>query len=328
MATSIAQGEAAQTGEPGYAALVSCDGENLKCTTQGLADVSKQARIDLETPFQIGSLTKPFTATAIMLLAERKSLDIAAPITDFVPGLPGGYRTISVRHLLNHTSGIPNYTDLAGFWIHYSDRDVSPIEAVRYFTAPPLRFAPGAQFEYSNSGYILLGLVVERVTGVRFGNFLQAEFFDPLAMNCSALLPDSSNPHVVAQGYKSFEGAYRDADSMSLTWPYASGSLVSSANDLMKWQTAVRNADFISHRTLSAMLVTPRFADGSTSVYGSGWAIGSTGGEMVAYHSGSIRGFASYMAWHTSRSLQVVVLSNIQDFPAQRLGESLLSEFV
>jgi CubicO group peptidase (beta-lactamase class C family) len=257
------------------------------------------------------------------MLQDRGLLSIEQPITKFISGAPADYRNITISHLLNHTAGVPNYTDIPGFWAQHSARDVTPSEATDYFMSLPLDFAPGERFNYSNSGYLLLGRVIEAVAQCRYGEFLQNEIFRPLEMDDTSYLANAPATKQSASGYVLRAGTFQNAAIMSMTWPHASGALGSSVLDLVKWQIALSSGKLVSRNTLTVMHQPTILNDGSQSSYGFGWMIGDRGGQRYPHHSGSINGFASHMAWFPEGDVTVAVLSNLVSFPATNLGDKL-----
>jgi CubicO group peptidase (beta-lactamase class C family) len=306
--------------EPGAAVAVACNGEISHKLTRGLANLEWGQQIELSTIFGIGSLTKQFTAVALMMLAEQGRLSIDAPVTEFIANLGANYGAISLRHLLTHTAGIPNYTDISGYWAEHSMRAVTPEEISAYFMSLPLEFAPGQRFQYSNSGYILLGRVIESVTGRSYAEFLRASIFRPLEMKDSLYFDGARVITHRASGYVTENGSFRNAPFLSMTWPYASGGIGSTVVDLIKWQTSLCAGDVIKRESLQTMHMPTTLQDGTECLYGMGWMIGTHKEGRVLHHSGSIRGFASHMAWFAEHDLTIVVLSNLQSFPAEQLG--------
>jgi CubicO group peptidase (beta-lactamase class C family) len=309
--------------EPGIAVAVARNGEITHKLARGLANLEWAQQIEPCTIFGIGSLTKQFTAVSVMMLAEQGRLSIDAPVTEFIANLEENYEAISLRHLLTHTAGIPNYTDISGYWTEHSRRDATPEEISDYFMSVPLEFSPGQRFQYSNSGYILLGRVIEAATGQPYAEFLRDNIFRPQGMNDSVYLDAAPIITHRASGYARTNEGFRNAPFLSMTWPYAAGGIGSSVVDLIKWQNALSAGGVIRRETLDLMHIPTTLRDGTQCSYGMGWMIDMHEGGRVLHHSGLVRGFSSHMAWFAEQDLTIVVLSNLQSFPAEQLGGKL-----
>jgi CubicO group peptidase (beta-lactamase class C family) len=224
---------------PGAAVAVIVGTQVAYCKGHGLASLETDEAIGPHTVFCIGSITKPFTASAIMLLEQQGKLALGDPITAHLPDYPETGRHISIAHLLTHTSGIQNYVPLDGLWEKIAARDLSPGELSALTEDLPLLFEPGTRYSYSNSNYCLLGRIIERISGMSYGEFVRAHIFDPLRMHRSYYLGNGlSIPHR-AEGYELEEEGYRPPPYVSLTIPYAAGSLGSTLEDLIRWDAAL-----------------------------------------------------------------------------------------
>jgi len=301
----IAQ-EMARKKIPGVALAVVQDGHATKMQGYGVAILEGSVRVDSETGFEIGSITKQFTATLMMVLARERKLDLDDRITRYFAGTPDDWNPITVRHLLTHTSGIPNYTALEGFEVK---RHLTPEQFVRALGAHPLKFTPGSKFSYCNSGYNLLGFIIEKVSHEKYWDVLDHRIFGPLKMSASYSrdLPRSDNR---AAGYEKQEEKLFPRDS-NLTDVFAAGAIVSSVQDLTKWARAIDASAILSEGELAAMWSPVRLNDGSTYPYGFGWRLDNYQGRKNIGHSGSTSGFSASLQRFPDERLTVIVLCNL-----------------
>lgn len=301
------------------AALVAKDGQVVLAKGYGMADVAAASPNTAATRFLIGSVTKQFTATAIMQLAEKKRLDVNDPIAKYFPDFPKpAADKITIRNLLTHTSGIPNFTDLPQYMTMHT-YEVRSQDIVAMFKDLPLQFEPGSQYRYSNSGYFLLGLIIEKVSGENYQEYLLKHIFEPLAMT------NSGYPHgamVVpggrAVGYESDSTGAMVATSVpNASVPFSAGSLYSTVEDMLKWDTGLRSGAILTEASLSEMF-TP-FKD----KYGYGWIIDTLYGHRMVLHDGAIDGFTSGFVRFLDQQYCAVVFCNNATVPAARLAMSL-----
>jgi len=223
---------------PGSTIIVTKDGKTVFRKAYGMADTGAKLAMSPDMSLRLGSITKQFTAVAILKLAEQGKLSVGDDFRKYLPDFPDKGKTITIEHLLTHTSGIPSYTGLPGFRASMA-KDVTVNELIATFKDLPLEFAPGARFAYNNSGYILLGAVIEKVSGQRYADFMATQIFDPLGMQHTAYEGFERNKVLAARGHEGRDGAFRPAAALSMTLPYAAGSLVSTVDDLARWDAAI-----------------------------------------------------------------------------------------
>jgi CubicO group peptidase (beta-lactamase class C family) len=251
-----------------------------------------------------------------MILQERGKLRVSDPACQYLAECPAAWRPLTVRHLLTHTSGIPNYTNLPDF-ARTAVLPTSSAELVGRLADKPLEFAPGDKFAYSNSGYYLLGLIIERASGKPYADFLQEAIFAPLAMTQTGY----DNPSRIltnrAAGYARQAGETVNAAYMDMTIPYAAGGLYSTTEDLFRWDRALYSDALVSQRSLDEIF-TP-FKGG----YGYGWSIGQRFDRQAIAHGGGIYGFATQVDRFPSDRVTVIVLSNVETAPAGRMANDL-----
>ena len=272
-----------------------------------------------ETKFRIASITKSFTAAAVMQLQEQGKLKADDPISFYYPGCPASWRAITIRQLLTHTSGLPDYTNLPGF----QDRDVrldrTPDETLNLIRDMPLDFEPGSRFSYSNTGYVLLGYIVSKVSGERYSDYVGKHILVPLGMRGSGY---DSNAAIIpsrAQGYDRDATGFVNAP----FWPfYADGGLYSTVDDLLRWDLALDNGVMFSPDSIAAM--TTDYGHG----YGFGWYVGRKFGHRRIGHGGGVPGFLSQIERFPDDQLTVIVLANETTAHSQRLAEGLAAIYL
>ena len=312
---------AAAGDSPGAAVTVIRDGKVLHSAGYGYADLGRRVPITPQTAFRLASVSKQFTAMAVMILAERGQLAYDDPVVKFLPELERFGDEITVRHLLTHTGGLPDYYDA----LEEASTDTMPeTEAAMEFLAgwgEPL-FAAGERYEYSNPGYEMLALVVERVSGQRFGRFIEENIFAPLGMNDS-VIRDSTEPEIPdrALGYARTDDSFTLDDEHNLNHIIGSGGMYSTAEDLARWDQALYTDALVRRETLDEAWSPVRLAGGDESPYGFGWRLGGYGGlgERVC-HSGHWLGFSTFIARYPERRLTIIVLSNVGDFESEEFA--------
>lgn len=271
----------------------------------------REANIELGVPntpvtrFRLGSITKQFTAAAILLLEEQGKLSINDPICNFFTDCPPAWKPITVRHLLNHTSGIPNFTSFPDYM--KTMMIPTPLDGIiARFKDRPLTFAPGEKMSYSNSGYILLGAIIEKVAGQSYADFLQARIFGPLKMQGSGYDTGDKIIKGRADGYSNAGGEWKNASHIDMSIPHAAGALYSTVQDLYLWDQALNTDRILSAKSREAM-----FAPGQNN-YAFGWAINKLFNRLMIGHGGGINGFSTYIARYPEEKLTIIVLSNLE----------------
>ena len=296
--------------EPGLAVIVVRKGQVLHRAAYGMADLELGVALAPDHVLRIGSVTKQFTSAAIMMLAEEGKLAVTDPITTFLPDYPTRGRTITVEHLLSHTSGIQSYTDMPR-WRSMFRQDLSLTELVDLFKNEPMQFAPGERWRYNNSGYILLGAIIEKVSGKKYADFVQERIFTPLGMKDTRYDVTEQIIPRRAAGYVKAGGRTVNAPYLSMTQPYAAGSLVSTVDDLAKWDAGLTAGRVVNADSLAKIFTSCKLASGNDSNYGYGWSIGQYEGRAVQEHGGGIHGFRAHVLRIPSDGVYVAVLSNL-----------------
>ncbi len=275
----------------------------------GLADLEWEVPATAQTIYRIGSISKQFTAAAILLLVEDGSVGIDDPLTDYLPDYPMQGHTVTIRHLLQHTSGIQSFTDLPSYR-RQMRIDVSHQDILDRFKDKPFHFAPGEKYRYCNSGFYLLGMVVEKASGSSFETFLRRRIFSPLELKHTSYDHHGRVIRNRARGYSRWLGVFVNARYLSMTQPFAAGALVSSAEDLVKWQRALVDAQLLTKDSYRMMTKAGVLADESTINYGLGTVVGTRNGQTAFSHGGGINGFRSDLVYFPEADYTIVVLAN------------------
>ncbi len=311
---------------PGAAVMVIRNDEVLHAAGYGLADLQSRTPITPQTSFRLASVSKQLTAMAIMILADRGELSYDDPMVEFLPELARFGEGITLRHLLTHTSGLPDYYDVLE---EEAGEEMPDTEAAMQFLAaweePPL-FAPGDRYEYSNPGYEMLALVVERVSGQTFGRFLADTIFTPLGMT-HTVVRDSSEPEIPqrALGYARKDGSFELLDTHPLNHIIGSGGIYASVEDLARWSRALDGESLVSRATLEAAWAPVELAGGEVYPYGFGWRLGDYGGLGPRMcHSGHWLGFSNFLVRYPAQRVTVIVLSNIEDFESEEYAGRII----
>jgi CubicO group peptidase (beta-lactamase class C family) len=312
---------------PGAAAIVVKGGEVAYRDARGMANLELGVPLSPDHVFRLGSISKQFTAGAILLLADRGRLSVEDPISKYLPDYPTHGHTITIENLLTHTSGIFNISTIPG-WVTGSNRiDHSVGELIDVFDEYPMDFAPGEQWKYSNSGYILLAAIVEAVSGQSYAEFVQENIFEPLGMKNSHHGGQQLIPGRVA-GYKGPKGEHANANFISMTVPLGGGSLLSTVDDLWRWNDGLFNGDLLKEPSLARMTTGFTLNNGESTGYGYGLHVGSWQGEPEIRHGGAIPGFRSISIWLPESEVFVAVLSNDQGTAPKSIARQMAAAAV
>jgi CubicO group peptidase (beta-lactamase class C family) len=293
----------------GVAALVSSNGKIIYKKAIGMANAELNVPMQTDNVFRIASITKQFTSVAILQLMENGKLNLQDEITKFIPDYPVQGATITIEHLLTHTSGIRDFTSMRDT-MQRSKMDFTPVQMIALFKDQPIRFSPGSKYEYSNSNYIILGYIIEKLSGKSYGQYLEDNFFKPLGMTSSFYGNDSKIIKKRAAGYTKSGEVIKNADVISMTQPYAAGAIMSTAEDLFKWHQAVQSYKLVQKETLDKAFTKFKLTNGTESNYGYGWRLGYIQGSPSIGHAGMIPGFMSMAMYLPQNDVYVVVLSN------------------
>lgn len=298
--------ELTQRGAFSGSVLLTKRGETILSSGYGMADVEQGIPNTSKTKFRIGSVTKSFTAAAVLQLVGQGRIGLDDPIGPYFPRQTGGDR-ITIRHLLNHTSGLPNYTDnpLMMEWVQHA---ASPEEVAARFCIKELDFEPGSQFTYCNSGYVLLGLLMEKLTGKSYSEIIRDHLLEPLGMKSTEAEISFKEDSLFATGYE-YDGAHTlvKAPFFHASNAYAAGSIISTVEDLLLWDYGLETNTILS-KTLTEQMFT---AGGPSIPYGFGWFIQNTPFGTMIQHSGGVTGFYSLFMKFPQSKVTIIILSNI-----------------
>lgn len=301
--------ENAAADAPGIAVLVARGDRVLYRGARGLADVELGVALTPEQTFRIGSVTKQFAAAALLKLVEAGKVGLDDPLSKYVKGYPNG-EAIKVRHLLDHTSGVKSYTGIDGYMRESIKRELSTQELIAVFKDLPADFAPGQDFRYNNSGYVLLGAVIEAASGQPWHEYLRQSLLQPLKLghtrygDVHALIPGMVN------GYTRRDNAVAPMDFLDMSQPHAAGALVSTLDDLLRWNRALHGGQVLKAQDYREMTTAHGKARQGAYGYGYGIARLSVRGRDGYAHGGGIFGFSSYLLYLPERAISVAVLSN------------------
>jgi CubicO group peptidase (beta-lactamase class C family) len=308
------------------AVLVSRDGTILFQKAYGLADIARAEPAKVSTPFRIGSVTKQFTAAAILKLVEADKLKLTDPLSKFYPDFPRGHE-ITIEHLLTHTSGIHSYTEESEF-MEKATQPVTAADLIARIKSYPLEFAPGDTWKYSNSGYVLLGDILEKVSGQSYERCVTKLLLDPADMNSTGVYRNAEPPAHSPVGYVYEAGNYKPAPDWQMSWAGGAGALYSTLADLDRWNEAVFSGKVLRRETFEQALTpvkTKKNADGKTDEgYGFGFGISKFRGVREIAHGGGLPGFGSFLLRLPDKNFTVVVLEN-QLPPKPELAPSSLA---
>lgn len=331
-----------QAGEPGAAVLVQKDGKILFEKGYGVRDLRTQSKIDPETNFRLASFTKQFTAMAIMLLVHDGKLHYADRLGTIFPEFPAYGKDITILNLLNHTSGLPDYSEIMdqqeknGGPKWSPDHQIQDQEVLALLEAQPVgKFAPGTRWEYSNSGYVVLGLIVAKVSGTPYRDFLSRRIFTPLKMNHTVVYQKGKNEIARrAYGYSRENGKLLETDQSSTSATLGDGGIYSNVVDLAKWDEGLRQHTLLSEQEMLPAVTPVKLSDGSTPrwprdphateppllLYGFGWFLDPYKGHARIYHDGETMGFRTTIQRFVDDRFTVIVLSNRTDLNPNELS--------
>lgn len=308
---------------PGAAVIVVRDGAVILRKGYGLANLELGVPIQPEMVFRLASVTKQFTAMAILMLSEEGKLALTDDITKYLPGYPTHGQTITIEHLLTHTGGVKDLESLPAR-LAVARNDLSLAEVIALFQDEPLDFAPGEAWSYSNSGYVLLGAIIEQISGLSYAEFIQQHIFIPLGMTHSYY---DDTIHLIpgrVVGYSRGADGYANAAYMSMTHPHAAGALASSVDDLARWDAALYTGKLVKPATLRRAFKPYALRNGQSTGYGYGWVIGNYEGHPIVEHNGGINGFHTQVMRLPADKVYVAILTNM-DNPPVDLGDLAFS---
>jgi CubicO group peptidase (beta-lactamase class C family) len=311
---------------PGLALLVSQGGKIVRAEGFGLANVELQVPVKPETVFQSGSVGKQFTATAVMMLVEEGKVGLDDPLTNFFPDAPATWKEVTVRELLSHTGGFGDYPEKFDF-----RKDWTENELLKLVEGIPLAYPPGTKWEYSNLGFLTLGILIHRVTGEFYGDFLQQRIFQPLGMQTTRIISEADIVPNRAAGYRLVKGELKNQEWVApMVNTTADGSLYFSILDLAKWDAALYTEKLLKRSSLDQMWTPAKLKNGQPNKdgYGFGWVTGQRHGHRVISHDGAWQGFKTAVARYIDDQLTVVVLTNLAEAKPGEIAQHVVDIYL
>ena len=312
---------------PGVSLAVLRKGKVILLKSYGLANVEHRVPVIPLTVFQSGSMGKQFTAAAVMILAQENKLSLEDKISKYFPDVPDTWKDITIRHLLTHTSGLGDYPSEIDL-----KRDYTEDELFSSFKKAPLDFQPGSSWNYSNVGYVMLGILIGKITGKFYGDFIKERIFQPLQMTTARVISEADIVPNRAAGYRLVQGELKNQEWVSpSTNSTADGSLYFSILDLAKWDAALYSDRPLTQSSRDKIWTPARLNDGATKDYGFGWHLGEYHGNRLVFHGGAWQGFKTFIMRFLDTELTIIFLANsweTRDFKfARRLASAFYPAF-
>jgi CubicO group peptidase (beta-lactamase class C family) len=306
--------------EPGCAILVSKHGHTIYKKAFGSADLELNVPLNQDMVFNLASITKQFTAVAILQLVEQGKISLQDSLQQFIPDFPSKNRTITIENLLTHTSGIKDYMQIDYQNLFMERWDFTPKQLIDSFKNYVLDFEPGTKFSYSNSGYYLLGYIIEKVSGKSYQRYIQDNLLKPLALthtyfdSAGIIIPNRVN------GYRKEDTVFKNPDYWSPTLEYAAGGLISNVDDLLKWHNGLYSFKVLKMETLQRAFVPYRLKDGTSTGYGYGWFLKTSNGIKSIEHEGGLPGFIANEIYFPDEDVFIAILCNCGSAPVDELS--------
>ena len=304
---------------PGVALEIIRDGKPIKIKAYGLANLELKVPVTPQTVFEIGSITKQFTAAGILLLAQQGKLSVDDPISRYLAHTPEAWAKITIRNLLTHTSGLKSYTGLHGFALR---RHLTQAQFIQAIAAQPMEFQPGDSWKYCNTGFNLLGYIIENVSGQNYWDFMSQHIFSPLGMNATTNRLPSLIIANRASGYEQVDHVWVNRD-YDLTDIFSAGALVTTVGDLAKWNAALDRIDLLSAKTKAEMWTPMKLNSGKSTNYGFGWFLSPYQGHRDIGHSGSTSGFNASIQRFPDSKVAVILLTNTDEAIATPMAKHI-----
>ncbi len=303
------------------------NGKVIYAKAFGKSDLENEVSATPTTVYRLGSITKQFTATMIMQLVSEGKLKVDQPVRELLTDLPTAWSKVTVRNLLNHTSGIKSYTEVKGIFADAALKPTTPAGILKTVESEPLQFEPGSRWHYNNSGYEVLGMVIEKLDARKYAESLKARILRPLGMNQTYFTSEQDLVPHRAHGYSPTIGGFRNAPYLNMDWPYAAGSMESTTLDLAKWDAALYGEKVLSKPLLTQMWTKTVLTNGKTENYGFGWQLESIKGQPTVEHGGGIHGFATYIKRVPTSSLTIILLVNDDGADSNKIASEALGAY-
>jgi CubicO group peptidase (beta-lactamase class C family) len=313
--------------EPGISVLVAKDRKAIYSKAFGKSNLELNTPLETNSVFQIGSITKQFTAISILMLEEQGKLSVEDKIGKYISEYAEIGKDITIHHLLNHTSGIKNRTPVGdkGF---ISKTNMSPTELIAYFKDEPLEFKPGERFKYSNAGYILLGRIIEIVSGQPYSDFIEQNIFDKIGMKNSSCGDMKQVIPNLTKGYIIEQNDFVKSDYINLSLAYSAGAILSTTEDLLKWQNALLSNTLLKASSIKQAMTPTLLNSGKRVPYGYGFRFSKLGNSPVIAHTGSTKGFTSIALFLPKEKLYITALTNCNCKNVNNVAKQVAELFV
>lgn len=305
---TLIQPEIKDKNGPGGVFMVAKKGEIIYQNAFGKANIELEVNLTTDYVFQIGSMTKQFTAVSILMLQEQGKLDTNDVLTKYVPDFPAGDK-ITIHHLLTHTSGIKDFTKMKSIK-DIAQKEMTPKMMVDFFKNEQVDFSPGEKFDYNNSGYVLLGYIIELVSGETYEDFVENNIFKKIGMTQSGYATDRQIISKRAYGYQKKESGYVNKTIINYSVPFSSGAIMSTLEDMLKWQIALNNNTLLNKENTKRLFRPYSLNNGETINYGYGWHLRKINDSMSREHGGSIFGYKSMGVYLPNEDIYVVGFTN------------------
>lgn len=303
-------------GSAGVSVGVARKGQVIVAKGYGLADVELDVPANKDTMFRIGSVTKQFTAAAIMRFVEQGKISLDDDLSKYLPDFPLQGNAVTIRHLLNHTSGIPSYTELDE-WFKLIPQELTHDEMLALVKDKPFDFKPGEKYKYNNTAYYMLGMIIEKISGKPptsggggYAEHMQDEFFKPLGLERTTYGFNTPIIKNRAKGYGATDGKLENAPPLGMSQPFAAGSLISTGEDLVKWSMALTSGKVVKPESFAMMSTPTVLPNGENTHYGFGLEIGEFEGHRSIHHGGGIHGFNSMLVYLPDDDVHIAVICN------------------
>ncbi len=312
--------------QAGISVAVVQDGKTVYAKGVGMANLENNVPATENTAYQLASVTKQFTATAVMMLVEEDKVGLDEPIGKYLANLPAAWQALTVRQLLTHTSGVPNYTRFFGS--AEKTKDYTHEDILKLVADKPMDFPAGEKWSYSNTGYYLLGMMIEKVSGKDYPTFMRERIFAPLGMSATRFNDLRDLIKDRATGYTFDKGEVKHAVRISPTQPFAAGGLISTVMDMVKWDAAQNTEKLLKQASLKEMLTPAKLKDGSPTTYGFGWGVKTYRTVPMIAHNGGIDGFSTNIARFPDQKVTVIVLANSDAANAEKMSEEIAAFYI
>lgn len=320
---SLVNSEMQKQSIPGLSVVVVRDGKIDYVKGYGFSNIEHKVEVKPETIFQSGSVGKQFTAFAVMLLVQDGKMSLDDKLTKFFPDAPPGWDSITIKNMLNHTSGFDEYTDDFNYWANYTEDSL-----YQEFKKRPLLFKAGEKQRYSNMAYATLGVIISKVAGKFYGDFLKERIFTPLGMITARIISEEDIVPNRAAGYRLVNGELKNQEWVSPTInTTADGSLYVTALDMAKWEAGLNAGKLLKKEFYDMMWAPAKLNDGTFENYGFGWAIDSVKGKRILEHNGTWQGFESTIKRYPEKKLAVIVFANLLRTSTNKIATRIMNLF-